>query len=338
VTVKPRRVLQRKVGRNARLLWSWDLLLLRTTAIMSTGLVAPSPPSLSASWAVVIPMTTSRTDLARLRLSMQRWANPEFAACRSAFPGRIATALTRPHGCGAVPVHSVADARRPALVVYTPQPVLPSLRDDIAGMLPRDARSCFQGPTVFVSARLSPAEDVYPNGASFMFWRLGQTLAATDDTKHVRHVMYMEPDVVPIRALWLEQIFSLLPPQADAFWAKGSQPRANGGRMAPGPQGVFRHHINGNALYDVADRTFADMVRRSQQAYAKSLVYDVALALLMANESHKHFHRYVYSDFISNFGGQPIGIVEARRRFRCSVLLHGNMSKRYHAGLGRAGT
>jgi hypothetical protein len=284
-------------------------------------------------------MTTSTTDRARLRLSMQRWANPEFAACRRALPGRIVSALTRPHGCGAVPVHSLSDSRRPALVVYTPQTVLPPLRNDIADMLPRDAHACFQGPIAFVSAGLPLTEDVYPYGASAMFWRLSQTLAAAEDMKHVRYVMYMEPDVVPLRALWLEQLFSLLPPQADYFWAKGSQPRVNSvAHMSPGPEGVFRHHINGNALYDIADRTFADLVRRSQQAYATSLVYDVALALAIANESHRHAHRYVYSDFIANFGGQPLSIVEARRRFRCSVLLHGNMTKRYHAGLGRVGT
>lgn len=230
----------------------------------------------------------------------------------------------------------LTEARRPALVLYTPRPAQAEFRQATLGMLPKVAQPCFARPIAFLSADLDAIEDVYPRAASIMFWRLSKSLAANEQTKRVRYVMYMEPDVVPIRPLWVELLLALLPPQADEFWAKGSAPRANIARMAPGPQGVFRRHINGNALYNVQDQMFANLVQRSRQAYEASLVYDVGLALAFANDSQRYSHRYVYSDFIINFGGQPIGIVEARRRFRCAVLLHGNMSKRYLIGLGKA--
>ena len=206
-------------------------------------------------------------------------------------------------------------------------------------MLPEAARACFAGPMQFVSADVPVQEDVYPYAASVMFWRLGRTLAAAPATAAVRYAMYMEPDVVPIRALWIEQLAALLPPQAEQFWAKGSQPRTPAYRNAPqGPQGVFHHHINGNALYNVADPTFASLLIRSREDHEKSLAYDVALALSVRNESHRYAHRYVYSDFIVNFREGSVGVEVARRRFRCAVLLHGNMSKRNRLGVGHAAT
>lgn len=171
-----------------------------------------------------------------------------------------------------------------------------------------------------------------------MYYAMHARLVARRDASHF---MYLEPDVVPLRARWAEALHALLPPRSERFWVKGSAAR--------GPTRVdewVTHHINGNALYDCGDAEFARLVAAAETNpprvfKGRSDPYDLALAahfydvtchaLGDANKRCEPLtsvawrrdrqHLYKYAEFVVNYHDAVVDLAEARRRYPCAVLV-----------------
>jgi hypothetical protein len=191
-------------------------------------------------------------------------------------------------------------------------------KEESARAWARDARvdRCFQNVS-YANARLAPAENGYPQGPNRMFYKLALHLLRL---RRFHYFFQVEPDVVPLRRLWLEHLALLVPPHAAGFWVKGSAPRAKAGHQ--------ELHLNGNALYNARDPRFAQFLAAMAGAYRKTpFAYDTAMWKALSGAStmfrNEHWHLFVFSDFIINYYSL-VAWSEARRSFPCALFLHAN--------------
>ena len=73
--------------------------------------------------------------------------------------------------------------------------------------------------TIF--AELTPEEDTYPEGPSFMFFNIFRAPSLQNALQAYSHMFWMEWDTRPIRPLWLNALVKEL--DGNRFWMKGSQ-------------------------------------------------------------------------------------------------------------------
>ena len=182
---------------------------------------------------------------------------------------------------------------------------------------------CFRNVSE-VPGGLLPSEGGYPQGPNNMFYRLA---LAFFETQRYHYFLLLETDVFPLRRGWLNYAASLVPPRGTRFFWKGSAPRSTCEECFQRP------HINGNALYNARDVGFRKHVEWAQKTYPNS-PFDFALWQQVCTVSsgattpilscdHELTHLSDFSEFIVNYYS-PISISDARRRFPCTVLLHGN--------------
>ena len=81
-----------------------------------------------------------------------------------------------------------------------------------------------------------------------------------------RYLLFMEPDLNPVRAHWLHRVWRESM-EAAPFWIKGSAVRVPVSESFVVDQFDMRAHINGNSLYAVGDAGFRAFVLRVRDAY-----------------------------------------------------------------------
>lgn len=115
--------------------------------------------------------------------------------------------------------------------------------------LPLEFKRCFvQGRVRF--ANLAPKEDTYLMGSRLQFERMIGVLFNQDLDWTVSHVLYMEPDCIPIRQDWLVKLDEACRWPNEPFWIKGSIFRGEEVAIVnKKPYNMI--HINGNALYNL---------------------------------------------------------------------------------------
>jgi len=162
------------------------------------------------------------------------------------------------------------------------------------------ARNCFK-EIHFKWAELQGEEDKYPKGPNNMFWGMIHHLK----DKIYSHMFWMEVDVHVIKENWLDAVHTHLVPPMPSFWMKGTMYVGGDGSDFQPTQTTFRHHINGNAIYNVGDQEFVQFLERASKHIFWA--FDTNIWDYLAQESNwsfrrKHVHLFIYSDLIMNYG------------------------------------
>ena len=114
---------------------------------------------------------------------------------------------------------------------------------------------CFERvETIF--AELTAAEDGYPEGPSNMFFKLMLQLAPRL-LQPYSHIYWMEWDVKPVRAVWLDALRFIT--SGEEFWMKGGRYRGRAFDdvvLADPKAWSWIGHLNGNALYKLHSAAF----------------------------------------------------------------------------------
>eukprot|EP00457_Paulinella_chromatophora_P000632 gb/GEZN01000632.1/.p1 GENE.gb/GEZN01000632.1/~~gb/GEZN01000632.1/.p1 ORF type:complete len:1205 (+),score=162.80 gb/GEZN01000632.1/:248-3862(+) len=271
--------------------------------------------------AVVISMTLSEVDMARLRVSMARWADPDFAVC-----GEVSSLYRTSWNVGTVRQSSsvlcaappVKLPLKPSLVIATNKDATDQFKHELWELFV-PVQSCFRDLT-FVTTH---APDGYPQGPNAALFDLHKIM----HSRGVGYFISLEPDVFPMRPRWLEQLYGLIPPLAEDFWVKGSAPLWAGAKES---NQIL--HMNGNALYNSGDPEFLEFIQETRERLdgcddITYCAYDVMIFRSVQRRFKDLAHRYIFSEFIVNHYAS-IGLEEARSRFPCALLMHRNSSAR----------
>lgn len=204
--------------------------------------------------------------------------------------------------------------------------------------LPDEVTRCFSSVEIW-SANLSTKEDEYPLGTCLMFHR-------TFLKAHLHgfsHWLQYEPDVLPIRARWLERAIFLAQDNVNcsSWWQLGSEPAydsvTNFIRTSQGTTDVDLH-INGNALYCVDSPEFTqyraavrDMAPPAGCAgdpnIGEFLGFDHGMYRLRHSRDSAQYlhvqHKFRLDPFIRNFGTDAFELKAVLERNPATYLVHG---------------
>jgi hypothetical protein len=196
---------------------------------------------------------------------------------------------------------------------------------------------CFNSNIHFIYSNLLLHEDVYPDSASRMFYKL-----IDDNLMYTQYsyFFYNEPDTYPIKDGWLNRILDQAYLPTTQWWISGSIYRGKlsyvrDGRGEDDLRGgnllTFQAnmHINGNALYNLCSnfRDFTLDVRKMMDMRA----YDTAFTTYLTNYgwrlTRKLWHHFLYSDFILNMWRTPWNEQDILWQSPNTYLVHGKLHK-----------
>ena len=181
----------------------------------------------------------------------------------------------------------------------------------------RVVRECF-GRVGAESAYLSGGEDTYDKQRRHANWTVGpnnlfvHSLEAAA-RRGYRYMAQLEPDVLPLRSLWLDRIQSLA--ASSSAWVLGSPFLGQCARDAHSERCMelgdeIKFHMNGNALYAVGDAAFRAYWSRAFAGQLSLWPFDLALHLhtrsLPIAAQRRLTAKFRAQPFILNFGGEPL--------------------------------
>ena len=181
----------------------------------------------------------------------------------------------------------------------------------------RVVRECFGRVTV-ESAYLTGVEDTYDKRRRDANWTLGPNnlfvhFLEVAAWRGYRYMAQLEPDVLPLRPLWLEQMHCLA--ATSSAWVLGSPflglcARDAHSRRCEELGDDIKFHINGNALYATGDATFRSYWTRAFAGQLSFWPFDLALHLyiqtLPAAAQRRLATKFRHHPFILNFGGEAL--------------------------------
>lgn len=191
------------------------------------------------------------------------------------------------------------------------------------------------GRVVLAQAGLAGRSDAYDKLRSSADWTMGPNNMFHRLLQQARrlgygHLLQLEPDVLPIRAGWLDRA-ACLAAHSDA-WVIGSALHANCSR--DGQTGAceselperFAYHINGNAIYAVGDPAFAAYAKAARNGPLRKLPFDLALHVLRDGRTQparrRLLHRFQHSSFVVNMGTQLPDVAALRESLPNAFLVH----------------
>lgn len=269
---------------------------------------------------IIMPFHTSQ--LGRLEANLRTWG--EMTPC--SLPG----SKSSPNAPYHLVLYSSADARKRQVVLE-----LESKLEQIIASMAGDAMGCFASYE-FQHANLSGPSDTYYRGTRLMIEKL--ILNKLRLQNPAQYVFYMEPDCIPIRPNWLNALdTSVRWPQA-VFWMRGSIYRGNN-------KGVYatRHapqvfHINGNAVFNLADRRFRSFYVKHFRPYVNSVSktrersFDTEFYRYMHDidnvmVTRTIIHRFQYSEIVQNFWRSSFSMAKMKNDFPDTYFIHGGYAK-----------
>ena len=217
--------------------------------------------------------------------------------------------------------------------------VEPSIKRKVRALmwgLPKHTRRCFDD-VHFLSARLSPMENIYPFGPCHQFYNAFLLLR----NMRFSHWLLYEPDVVPIQAGWGDALLNLSSQNVNctSWWQLGSWPMYKNkvDKLIVNNVSGKDLHLNGNAVYCLLSPEFDDYRYRVQITYPPNGCagpkeftelggYDHALyryRLLPENHLADKFYLFVNDEFIMNFGESSYDVSDVLRKHPSTMLVHG---------------
>ncbi len=269
---------------------------------------------------LIIPFHTSQ--LGRLEANLKTWT--DLPPC--SLPGGHPSPIAPFH----LVLYSSADARKRQTIIE-----LESKLESFISALPADVSACFSSYE-FQHANLSGPSDTYYKGTRLMIEKL--ILNKVKLQHQPQYVFYMEPDCIPIRPNWLNILDTSVRWPNSVFWIKGSIYRGNnkGVYATRHPPQVF--HINGNAIFNLADRRFRSFYVKHFRPYvnAKSktrersfdtefyrFLHDIDNILV----TRTVIHRFAYSEFVQNFWRSSYSLAKMKNEFPDTYFIHGGYAK-----------
>jgi hypothetical protein len=138
---------------------------------------------------------------------------------------------------------------------------------------------------------------------------------------------YMEPDTLPVRALWLDRLYEQVEHGGD-FWLKGSLYRgANKPLDYCYTLCGCAEHINGNAIHALHDERYLKFLRSvHRQMDFMSFNYDAFIMNRLKTMENwqffqEHAHRFQYTEFIQH-GQHDLKVSSWCRGIRTRILVH----------------
>ena len=133
----------------------------------------------------------------------------------------------------------------------------------------------------FLNAGLLDSQDLYPESAARMFFKLFKT----NWMQNYKYFFYMEADVLPCKKGWIDALIneSKIP---GGFWVRGSIIRGS-----DDIESSYLNHINGNSLYSVSNTDFksfiSNIIEPNFWKNTKNYMggYDVALFMIRLDRS-----------------------------------------------------
>ncbi|KAJ3163893.1 hypothetical protein HK101_000585, partial [Irineochytrium annulatum] len=146
-------------------------------------------------------------------------------------------------------------------------------------------------------------------------------------------MFYMEPDVIPCRAYWLDRLYEEASVPGD-FWVRGSILRDRNPAVS---SWSFAEHINGNALYRLDDPDFLSYVADVRERFERDPMgyaggFDVALHLVRKDRAIVGWARYAetahlwqFTSTIQNWYRTGVNATElcGEERHASTYLVHG---------------
>lgn len=160
---------------------------------------------------------------------------------------------------------------------------------------------------IFYNADLTIEENKYLRGTQLMFETMLE-LKCFKNTQNISHIFYMEPDSLPIKHFWLDQLMlEVKTKNEDLIWMKGSKYRGNPMLLKERSK-AFALHINGNSIYNIGSSKFREFYFNFVKPELKVVgKYDLKIfEVLLKNNSallRKHGKHFFYTNFIQNIGG-----------------------------------
>jgi hypothetical protein len=138
---------------------------------------------------------------------------------------------------------------------------------------------------------------------------------------------YMEPDTLPVRALWLDRLYEQVEHGGD-FWLKGSLYRgANKPLDYCYTLCGCAEHINGNAIHALHDERYLRFLRSvHRQMDFMSFNYDAFIMNRLKTIENwqffqEHAHRFQYTEFIQH-GQHDLRVEQLVQRYPDTYLVH----------------
>lgn len=270
---------------------------------------------------LIIPFHTSQ--LQRLETNLKTWA--DIPPC-SQEAGGVATPNAPYH----LVLYSSADSRKRQSLVE-----LESKLETLVANLPSQVSSCFASYE-FQHANLSGPSDTYYRGTRLMIEKL--ILNKVRLQHPAQYIYYMEPDCIPIRPNWLNALDTSVRWPNQVFWMRGSIYRGNnkGVYATRHPPQVF--HINGNAVFNLADRRFRSFYVKHFRPYvnAKSKTRERSFDTEFYRFLHDIdnimvtrtvIHRFQYSEMVQNFWRSSYSLSKMKNDFPDTYFVHGGYAK-----------
>ena len=259
-----------------------------------------------------------------LLVSFARCTLPRFAVIVPHVPGdaeRIVASITTTWSDHAPCAAASSDAVLPSLILYAAHATFDDAALQSIASLPHVAR-CFGAVEMLVHP-LEPWQDVYLHAPPLMWLNLVLGDGICDGAPHggtrdrFDYFVLMEPDVLPVRALWLDEVArnvnaNEVERPGARWWSFGGVGVHTLGDDAGGADGRsprVRLHLNGNGVYRLHDAGFEAYVKDVVAAYSLGVpgqricCYDAALfehALADFERAHLVLHRFRWSEMILN--------------------------------------
>ena len=190
-------------------------------------------------------------------------------------------------------------------------------------------KHCFAGATTRHLA-IDNAIDNHVDGARLMF----ENMLAGNVVDKASVVLYMEPDLRPVRPNWLEAMERVSAAPCDPFWVKGSVFLGDAALMAATTYLPNMYHINGNALYNVGDKDFVDFYSNRVRPYVERKhgdsvnAYDTDMYEFLMDRANYDYARrvmrmYRYTGAIVNMWHTQYTIDDVLKANPDAVLVHG---------------
>lgn len=198
--------------------------------------------------------------------------------------------------------------------------------------LPSKVRHCFSRARVHF-AGLMGDDDGYWKGTTLMFERL---LLNKVGLRWPHYVFYMEPDMLPIRPYWLAALDASVREPVPSFWMRGSifkgQPFLSSSAIVP-----LSLHINGNAIYNLADSRFRDfylgkVYNISRNDYKSNHAYDLDMYFYLCYpgnyaKAQTIAHKFQYTELIQNLYHTEYSVSALLEDYPNAYLVHGGYKR-----------
>ncbi|CAM9163653.1 unnamed protein product, partial [Ectocarpus sp. 8 AP-2014] len=197
--------------------------------------------------------------------------------------------------------------------------------------VPRRASRCFRR-TKIIGANLPPKDNVYPKGASVMFYNMFLDGEVAHSLGEYDALAVVEWDVFVAHSTSFSRLYDAAF-YSEPFWVKGSTLGGTEFHQTAHIRDMWHvlGHLNGNAIYNNTDPAFTQFVNYTLTRWEYSYSYDVALWATISDFPYswllwqRYSSHFVATKLISNVGYFDVSdshVVDAISQQ--TLFIHGN--------------